>query len=104
MIATDISDRWSDHPARVDRLERLLGSLDTWRKWALGHNVPAHQLSDSAVVIRQAAVNAGRQAPLAEFAATVDGWATSARLDLPPASPQPQWSAPGPSVGLGIEL
>lgn len=103
-VPAEILDRWGHYPARVNELEQLLDALGTWQQWARGHDVPAHQLADSAVVISHAAVDRSYQPLLAEIATTVDGWATSAQLHLRPASPGTQRSTPGPSVGLGIEL
>jgi len=103
MVPTEILDQWNDYRGRADQLEQLLDSLDTWKRWALGHDVPPEGLRDSAAVINHfAASRQHHQA--AEIAAAVGGWSRHTGLALPEKSPGPQQVCSGLARGLGVEL
>ena len=100
---TEILDSWGHYPARIDQFEQLLDSLDTWKRWAIGHHVSADRLSEGAAVINRIAAN-GQHPRLVEVAAAVGGWSRQGGLDLQTEPPGPQRFDPGVARGLGLEF
>jgi chromosome segregation ATPase len=103
MVPTEILDQWNDYRGRVDQLEQLLDSLDTWKRWAHGHDVPRERLSESAAMINHFAASRQHQ-QAAEIAAAVGGWSRHTDLALPDQSPGPQQVCSGLARRLSLEL
>jgi conjugative relaxase-like TrwC/TraI family protein len=103
MVPTEILDQWNDYRGRAEQLEQLLDSLDAWKRWALGHDVPPERLSESAAVINRFA-DSQQHHQVTGIAAAIGGWSHHAGLDLPEQTPTPQQPSPSLARGLGLEL
>jgi len=47
----DILDQWNNHENRVEQLDHLRNVLDSWTRWAHGHDVPPDQLAAGAALL-----------------------------------------------------
>jgi hypothetical protein len=103
MVPVEILDQWNDYRGRADHLEHVLDSLDVWRRWALGHDLSAARLSESAAVIHGVAAN-GHVLRLTEITAIVDGWLCQAGLARSPGMTGRQPTRPVLRRGHGLEL
>ncbi|MBA2387509.1 MAG: hypothetical protein H0V69_10525 [Acidimicrobiia bacterium] len=105
VMSRSILDRWGDHENRAEQLEQLLDALDTWTRWARGHDVATNRLKAGADTIDTHA-RLSKQFDLRDGAATVHRWAAQAGIELayPTTIERDQRAGPrreGLDLGLG---
>lgn len=80
-MSRSILDQWANHENRAEQLERLLDALETWTRWANGHDVAGDRLTRSVATVGHHGSRV-QQADFRGVVAIVQLWAAQAGLEL----------------------
>ena len=103
IVSTEVLVGWSVDHERVEQLRAVVSALDSWKRWADGHDVPIGRL-EGVLHVLEGQHDPTIASPCEVLGDTVRRWADQHGVELAPRLPSvdPALSVELPS--LGIEL